>query len=44
MREIRTSGAVGGGAGNSTGPSYPNRMWPAPVNARKHETFREPGL
>jgi hypothetical protein len=24
MREIRTSGAVGGGTGYSTGPSYPN--------------------
>jgi hypothetical protein len=23
MREIRTSGSEGGGAGNSTGPSYP---------------------
>jgi hypothetical protein len=26
MREIRTSGSEGGGAGNLTGPPYPYRL------------------
>jgi hypothetical protein len=28
MREIRTSGSEGGGAGNSTGPPYPYKTAP----------------
>jgi hypothetical protein len=38
MREIRTSGSEGGGAGNSTGPPYPYEVWRPPGSRFGHST------
>ncbi len=34
VREIRTHGSEGGGAGYSTGSSYPYPIWAAPSRSR----------